>query len=253
MFEKISRIFYKPSRRSSRPAFQLIQVEPSLECSLDCVMCPWSEIRPQNASMSWDTFERIVPFFQQAVSVDFTGGGEPFKHPRLVDMVQAAKKAGCEVGFSTNGTRLVPEVSEQLITLGLDWISFSIDAATPELYERIRQGAHFEKVMGHIAALRDLKQRLASKKPRMMAVYVMMTGEQENYHELPAFIELAHSLGVEQVVAKNLDVILKDGDDERRLFSHTGEPTQAVEAVRAEAQRRAEKVGLGLRFYDLRP
>ena len=84
-------------------------------------------------------------------------------------------------------------------------------------------------------------------------VFVMMIGEQQNYHELPDFIDLAHELGVEQIVAKNLDVILKDGDDQRRFFSHDGEPAVEIEAALMDARQRARKHGIGLRFYNLHP
>jgi MoaA/NifB/PqqE/SkfB family radical SAM enzyme len=249
MFHKIRRVFQKVS---SRP-YKLIQIEPSLECTLDCVMCPWSELRPDHAIMSWDTFLHVTPYLHLTDSVDLTGGGEPLKNPHILEMVRVAKQAGCEVGFSTNGTGMVKALSKQLIQLELDWISFSVDAASNRLYERIRRGAHFQTVIDNISALRDLKQAHQSKVPRMMMVYVMMTGEQENYQELPAFIELSHRLGVEQVVAKNLDVILKDGDDERRLFSHDGQPASEVESCMAEARLCAEKLGIGLRFYAMHP
>lgn len=249
MIQKLSQVFHKKTQRP----FNLIQIEPSLECTLDCVMCPWSELRPKEANMSWETFTRIMPYLPLATSVDLTGGGEPFRNPRLLDMVQAAKQAGCEVGYSTNGTRLLPEVSKRIIDLGQDWISFSVDAASAELYQSIRRGARFQDVVENIAALRDLKAARGSRTPRMMMVFVMMVGDQQNYHELPAFIELAHSLGVEQVVAKNLDVILKDGDDERRFFSHAEEPEQEIMGALGEARRRARQLGVGLRFYALRP
>jgi MoaA/NifB/PqqE/SkfB family radical SAM enzyme len=249
MVIRLSRIFKKKPRRP----FRLIQIEPSLECTLDCVMCPWSELRPSNATMHWDTFARILPSLALSETVDFTGGGEPLRNPHLVEMVQAAKNAGCEVGFSTNGTRLTPQVSEQLVESGLDWISFSIDAASAELYQAIRRGARFDEVIENVSALRDLIASRQGRGPRMMMVFVMMVGELRNVHELPAFVELAHSLGVEQVIAKNLDVILKDADDQRRFFSHTAEPDQEIEQVLAEARLRAKTLGIKLRFYSLRP
>jgi len=240
-------------RRKTRRPYRLLQIEPSLECTLDCVMCPWSELRPQEATMSWDTFLRIAPNLSLAESVDFTGGGEPLKNPRLLKMVEIAKQAGCEVGFSTNGMRLYPEVSRQLLDLGLDWISFSVDAASAGLYESIRRGGRYQDVIGNITAMRDLKESRGSRTPRMLMVFVMMIGEQANYFELPAFVQLAHRLGVEQVIAKNLDVILKDGDDERRFFSHEGEPGVEIEAALEEARRSAQDLGLGLRVYNMRP
>jgi MoaA/NifB/PqqE/SkfB family radical SAM enzyme len=84
-----------------------------------------------------------------------------------------------------------------------------------------------------------------------MAVFVMM---RENYEELPAYIDLAHQLGIGQVIAKHLDVILKQEDDTRRLFSHDGQPHQVnLEPVLAEARQRAAKLGVGLRLYAVQP
>jgi len=197
---------------------------------------------------------QIAPHLPLTVNVDFTGGGEPLKNPLLVDMVAVAKQAGCNVGFSTNGMRLLPDVSAKLYDLGLDWISFSVDAASQDLYESIRLGGRFQLVMENISALRDLKASRGGHSPRMLMVFVMMVGEQQNYHELPDFISLAHSLGVEQVIAKNLDVILKDGDDERRFFNHAGvETADEIKKTLAEARERAQHLGIGLRFYALNP
>jgi MoaA/NifB/PqqE/SkfB family radical SAM enzyme len=246
MFEKLGGLFQGKRRRP----YRLFQVEPSLECNLECVMCPWAELHSGAGHMAWDTFTRIAAYFHLAQEVDLTGGGEPATHPRLADMVRAAKEAGCQVGFSTNGTLLDPGLSGTLVSLGQDWISFSVDAATAETYERIRQGAEFEAVMRNIEALRDIKAARHSKVPKMMLVFVMM---RENFHELPAYVDLAHELGVEQIIFKNLDVILKDGDDERRLFSHGGDPVAGLEPVIAEARRRADQSGIGLRLYALQP
>jgi MoaA/NifB/PqqE/SkfB family radical SAM enzyme len=216
-------------------------------------MCPWLELHNHEKHLSMETFGQIQPILSLAKEVDLTGGGEPLTNDHLPDMVRAVKEAGCEVGFSTNGTLLTPDLAERFIQYGLDWISISFDAATPETYHQIRQGSSYETVIGNIKALRDIKQQLGSNAPRMMMVFVMMTGSQENYHELPAYIDLAHSLGVEQVIAKNLDVITKDGDFERGLFSHDGAPISRVEQIREQAQKRAAELGVGLRLYDLQP
>jgi MoaA/NifB/PqqE/SkfB family radical SAM enzyme len=249
MLSEIRQIF---QRKKQRP-FQLFQIESSLDCSLACVMCPWTEIRSPGAMMSWETFMRIAQYLEQTASVDFTGGGEPLKNPNLVAMTRAAKEAGCEVGFSTNGVRLTREIAEQMVKNQLDWISFSVDAASAHLYESIRQGARYEVVIGNMAILRDVKREMGSQLPRMMMVYVMMTGEQENYHELPQFIDLAHQLGVEQVIAKNLDVILKDGDDSRRTFSHDDAVINPAQNAIEEAKKHALALGLGLRLYNSIP
>jgi hypothetical protein len=60
--------------------------------------------------------------------------------------------------------------------------------------------------------------------------------------------------GVEQVIAKNLDVILKQEDDSRRLFHHAGADRAVdLEPVITEAQKRARRLGVNLRLYALQP
>lgn len=249
MFEKIR----QQLKKEAQLPYQLLQIETSMNCNLECVMCPWIDIHKSDKLLSLETFSYIQPYLKLAKEVDLTGGGEPLTNPHLPDMVKAAKQAGCKVGFSTNGFYLTPELSKTMIQLGLDWISFSFDAATPETYHQIRQGSSYDTVTGNIRALKDLKEKLGSPVPSVMMVFVMMTGEQENFHELPAYIDLAHTLGADQVIAKNLDVITKDGDFERGLFKHDGAPLQKVEEVREQAQKRAEQLGIGLRLYQLKP
>lgn len=251
----LKRLLPSLSRRPKKH-FHLFQIEPSLQCVLECVMCPWREIRPPGGIMSRETFERIAPYFDQAEEVDFTGGGEPLLNPRLVEMIQAAKQSGCTVGFSTNGLNLTPDLSETLVELQLDWISFSVDAATPEVYQRIRLGSSFETVTQNISALNEIKKSRSSLRPKMMMVFVIMAGEDpvsQNYQDLPEYISLAKGLGVEQVIAKNLDVILKKEDDARRVFNHQGAIRPHVFAAIEVAQSRAVQLGLQLRLYSMNP
>ena len=249
MFEKIRSAL---SSNRSRP-YHLFQIEPTLLCNLRCIMCPWIEQRATGGTMDWDTFSKIADNLHLTEEVDLTGGGEPLCNPLLPEMVRVVKSAGCKVGFSTNGVGLSQTVAEKLVKLGLDWISFSVDAAEAKTYEAIRQGAQFDLVRSNIAALHQIKRTLSSHTPKMMMVFVLMTGETENYHQLPDFIELAHQLGVEQVIAKNLDVILKDGDDQRRLFSHDEQIYNPLIHVFEQAEQRARKLGVKLRRYSVHP
>ena len=242
----------KPEKTAVRP-YKLFQIESSLSCGLSCVMCPWTEMRAQAGVMDWNTFEKIAAYFPLTEAVDLTGGGEPLQNRDLTKMVQAAKAAGCEVGFSTNAVLLDRAMAEKLVSAELDWISFSVDAAQAETYNRIRQGADFERVLANIRGLGELKHQQNSRLPKMMLVFVMMAGENENYQQLPEIIQLAHELGIEQVIAKNLDVILKDGDDQRRLFSHAGPPGEQLQEVMAAARQKASACGVALRIYAMQP
>lgn len=250
MFKKIQASL---NHRISRK-FHMLQIEPSLLCNIRCVMCPWIEHRAAFGNhMNWNTFLKIAEALPMAEEVDLTGGGEPLCFPRIPEMVKIVKAAGCKVGFSTNALLLTEDLSRELIQLGLDWISFSVDAAEATTYESIRRGASFEKVITNIRTLHQTKQALHSPTPKMMMVFVIMTGEIENYQQLPDYIEMAHQLGVEHVIAKNMDVILKDGDDQRRLFTHDGQAFHPLQQALAQAEQRARHLGLKFRRYAVHP
>ena len=106
--------------------------------------------------------------------------------------------------------------------------------------------------MKNIAGVQQLKERRGSKKPRAMLFFVMM---KENVHELPAMVRLAKSMGIDQIVAKNLDVILKEGDDERRIFKNMGEgeTDPSVSMAVAQAKEVARDLKISLRVYELAP
>jgi MoaA/NifB/PqqE/SkfB family radical SAM enzyme len=239
--------FLQPRRK-----FRLFQIEPTMNCNLKCCMCPWESLRPPGSDMDWKTFEALSRYLGEVEEVDFTGGGEPLLHPRLEDMVRTAKSSGCTVGFSTNVTLLTPDRAHALAEAGLDWIAYSVDGATPETYEKIRVGASFEKVMGNIAGVQHLREKRRSGKPRTRLFFVMM---KENIGELPAMVELAKDKGIDQMVAKNLDVILTTDDEKRRVFKNQGEGDIDPSVARSvtDAWKKARDLKLPLRVFDLLP
>lgn len=223
-----------------------------MNCNLNCCMCPWTGLHKASSDMEWEVFAAIARYFQDTEEVDLTGGGEPLLHPRLEEMVRMAKASGCVVGFSTNATLLGPEKAGRISEADLDWIAYSVEGATAETYEKIGVGASFKRVIENIAELQRLKEKRGTGKPKTMLFFVMM---KENIQELPAVIEMAYSLGIDHVVAKNLDVILKEGDERKRVFKHPGEGEidfNVSQAVK-EAQRKAEELKLPFRVYELFP
>ncbi len=237
-------------RPETRP-FKLYQIEPTMRCNLNCIMCPWPEFRGTRADMSWDTFSRIARYFSLTEGIDFTGGGEPLLHPKLLSMIESGKAAGCSVGFNTNGVLLNNELAGELVALNLDWIAYSVDAATPRTYEAIRHGAKFTQVLNNISAMKAAKEARGGNLPLTIMVFVMM---RDNIHELPAYIDLSYRTGIDHVIAKNLDVVLKEEDESRRIFTSedAAPPVEATRAI-AEAQARAIRHGLVMRAYRLQP
>lgn len=221
-----------------------------MRCNLRCIMCPWPALRPP-ADMAWTTYQRLTPYLSLVQELDLTGGGESLLHTRLLDMILLGKSAGCVVGFSTSAVLLRPDVAYDLVLAGLDWIAYSVDGATPGTYESIRVGARFQSVLDNIQAMEEAKRVRRSSTPHTMLFFVMM---RQNFHELPQMVELAHRLGIEHMVVKNLDVILKEGDDERSLFGgeEYASPSE-LPRILDETRRLAARYRLPLRIYPLQP
>ena len=117
-------------RDAARP-FEAFQIEVTSRCNLQCVMCPVTVLadRWPARDLAWETFERVAEAFARTQWVYLQGWGEPLLHRRIFEMIARAKSAGCQVGFTTNGTRLTPDNGERLLELGLDLVAVSIAGA----------------------------------------------------------------------------------------------------------------------------
>ncbi len=122
-------------------------------------------------------------------------------NPNLPSWIAEAHDAGCETGFLSNGLLLTGGASRSLINAGIDWIALSIDGATAEVYDAIRKGARFERLIGNLEALSSLK---TGGRPRLIINFVMMS---DNIHQLGDMVQLAARHSFDRINFKQCDVI----------------------------------------------
>ena len=219
------------------------QLESSIACNLNCVMCPWTKIRKEkheSGDMSQEIWEALRPHLHEVQSIDFTGGGEPLLQPKLVEWISEAKAAGCETGFLTNGILLEKELARQMISAGVDWICFSIDGATADVYEAIRKGSNFERVCENLANIAALR---VGEVPKTMINFVLM---QMNFHQVEEIVRLAARLGVDQVNFKQCDVIRGERGKGYGLFAR--EETREVRRLEKSLSK-ARRLGRRLKVH----
>lgn len=238
-------------KRIQGRTFEAIQIEVTTRCTNRCVMCPrvalaeeWPEM-----DLAWEAFERLAAAFDRAQHVHLQGWGEPLLHPRLFDMVAVAKGAGCRVGLTSNGMRLTPEVGKRLLELDLDLIAISIAGATRETHEGIRVGSDFPLILENVRRFLSLRAAMGSNRPKMEFSYLMI---KPNMEELPKAVELAASLGVEELYTINLDYVVTPQHDDLKVFAC---PPLRETFVRIVEQARAiaRRSGLTFRPYPLDP
>jgi MoaA/NifB/PqqE/SkfB family radical SAM enzyme len=129
------------------------------------------------------------------------GVGEPMLVANLPRMVRYLKERGVYVLFNTNGTVLSARNGRALIAAELDELRVSLDASNRKSFKAIRGKDYFGRIVRNVRAFRELQEREGHTKPQ---VSVWLTGMKETIEELPAFVELAAEMGVNEVYLQRL-------------------------------------------------
>ena len=141
----------------------------------------------------------ILESVPHASSVVLQGIAEPLTNPdlpRIIARVHKRMPSTGQIGTTTNAVLLGRDVSARLFDEGLSWISFSMDGASKSVYEGIRRGATFERVLENVADAVECGKGCGRKDVAFSANFVIM---EENVHEIPEFARLAISLGLDSI------------------------------------------------------
>ncbi len=185
-------------RLETVPEFPLsLELETQNYCNLRCNMCAFASktIHPDvrenspKRQLPLDMFYRMVDEGADYGLPAMTYGAfsEPLLHPGIVAMTDYAFKKGVmDQRIGTNGMLLTPELSRQLIEARLARLEVSVDAFTEQTYNKIRPGGNFQKVLRHIEAFLELREKLGSRIPLLRISFVKLN---VNIHELEPFME----------------------------------------------------------------
>ena len=240
------------------PLPRMLQVEVTGACNLRCRMCI-VRYRPgldRTASMSFASFRHLLDALPDVAEVRLQGIGEPLMAPDIVDMVAYASARGISAGFNTNATLLTRRMGARLLDAGLDWLCISLDGASKETYEFVRDRARWEVVERNVAGFVALTRARGAASPRLSLVMVLM---RRNLHELPALVRRAAGWGISSIFVQGLSHDFSDAptDAYAAISDYVGEQSIAslaaseVEAVFAEARALAEREGVDLRLPHL--
>ncbi len=228
------------------PSFDWIQVEVTSYCNAACIYCPHTVFRNRwmNRHMTLETFGRIIPAFKNTKLVYLQGWGEPFLNPHFFEMAGQAKKAGCRVGTTTNGTALDEGMIERILKTGMDVLSFSL-AHTDARNDYIRQGARLEDVLDKIRRVTAAKKKAGTDKPAIHLAYLLLRSNKDDVKQLPQMLK---GLGVSEVVVSTLDFPLSRELEKEVLFPKTGEEYEDLRSYLEEVRLEGEKVGVPIHY-----
>jgi len=243
------------------PLPTFVQVEVVGQCNLRCRMCAiqFRKDGPPHGPLAFMPFEKFTALlvqFPDLADLHLQGLGEPTMHPRFFDMVSHAVGRGIRVSTNSNLTLWSERRARQCIDSGLAELSVSLDAADPAIYEEIRQGAHFGKVLRNLR--RVMAARAAASSP--LEVRIVMVLMRQNLADLPALVRLAAAEGVHDVFVQHLchdfeERTLPGEYRPIRSFIHDETldrvPREAIDDAFTAARQAASSLGVTLRLPRL--
>lgn len=177
-----------------------IQLEPTSNCNLRCEMCVREKIGVPIGTMSFENFKIILKKLDCLFKIHLSGQGEPFLNPDIFKMIDYANKRGIFISLSTNGTLLTKNVIDKICKAEIGGIMVSVGSTKKEIFEKIRKGAKFEKVMRSIRNLTSELKRNKKKTIVSFAVTIM----KQNLDEAPDFVRLAKEAGAHRVIFQTI-------------------------------------------------
>lgn len=183
-----------------------ISFEPTTACNLRCPECP-SGLRAfsrDTGNLRDELFRRTIDELAPDLTwLIFYFQGEPYIHPRFLEMVSYARDKGLYTITSTNGHFLDEERARATVTSGLDRLIVSVDGSTQETYEAYRRGGDLQETLDGIRRLVHWKRALRSATPHLVLQCLVTS---HNEHQIPEIRRLGRELGVDEVKRKSAQV-----------------------------------------------
>lgn len=152
------------------------------KCNLNCLMC-------QSKDIPWGlppkAVQEIISLFPYLERIMWQGG-EVFLYKGFKDILIEVSKFPIRQIISTNGLLIDREIAQIMVKSNVE-LTFSIDGATKEVYEHIRKGADFDRVVEKINLINELRESLNPRMETRLNVLIMRA----NYHQIEQFLDFA--------------------------------------------------------------
>src|SRR5690242_11043439 len=174
----------------------------NISCSQACCAPETGITRTRQAGMlDFDLFTRVVDEAGHAlVRIDFFNYGEAFLHKRAVEMCEYIKARFPHIYLytSTNGLALNEAQARRLVHSGIDEVTFSIDGASQETYEKYRQRGRFATAIANLRAMADEKRKTGRDLPFLNWRYILFVWNDSD-QEMQKARALAAEIGVDRL------------------------------------------------------
>lgn len=190
-----------------------VSIEPTTNCNLGCPECAsgLKNFTRPTGNLDDDFYKKTVDEIgDRLIYLYFYFQGEPYMHPKFLELVKYASQKNIYTVTSTNAHFLTERKAKETVESGLDRILISIDGTTQEIYEQYRIGGSLEKVIEGTKNLVLARKELKSKTPHIIFQFLVV---KPNEHQVEEVKRLAEEIGVDEVKLKTAQVYdFENGD-----------------------------------------
>ena len=201
--------------RNFNPSFgpKYVVIDITNKCNLNCIAC-WTyspllnkKKPPQKwfkQQLSFETIKKLVKDLKELKTeeIRLTGGGEPFIHPQIMNIVKLIKSKGIILDVTTNFSLMNKKKLDALIKYKVDNLTISLWAATAETYAKTHPNQTektFDRIKENLLYLSKI-----NKKTKIVIANVISN---LNYHELEKMLEFAKEVKASEVYLTMIDPI----------------------------------------------
>jgi len=173
-----------------------LAIGPTYRCNSSCVMCHsvtkrHAGVRSELSASFYDELGELLPTLRD---LHVSGPGEPLLAKPFVEFLCSTDWSPCpdlRVHLTTNGALLGAALLSKLERVPFSTFIVSLNAAATETYARVTGHDRFGLVIDNVHRLRSRLHAFDHRRPTLQLSFVVL---RSNYHELPAFLELAAEL-----------------------------------------------------------
>jgi pyrroloquinoline quinone biosynthesis protein E len=225
-----------------------VDFEPNARCNSRCIMCQvstWPNMK-RSEDVSLVDFKSFIDEQYGLMEVKLHGMGEPLMHNDFFDLVKYLRDRHIWVRTNTNCTLLhLKDNYKRLIDSDINEVQMSFDGATKEVFEHIRNGSPFERVVDNMTLTNDY-----ANSKNILVTRMWSTIQENNVHQILDLYEMGKKMGFRRIT---FAVGLGDWGQEK--MRETNQPLQIRKFLsdnKIEAlERKSVADGIDLTFWNL--
>lgn len=186
---------YVSNLRFSNTSRPIIVWNITGKCNLKCKHCYLSSPKLSNELNTNEALKLLEEIRDLRIPIVLISGGEPLIRNDIYKIIKYAIDLGLIVGISSNGTLIDKRVARRLLSLNVNYVGISLDAANSEVHNYIRGLDNaFKLTMDGIKNCIDVGLKIGI---RTLLI-------RKTLNEIPKIIELALNLNIKRLCLYHL-------------------------------------------------